>query len=119
MKKLVLFLLFTTLSYAQGASISRIKKSKEPIVLSTKDTLKVDDTIRLMEGSIPDGTFKYVQVLNNFNEPMRLANFRNAFAQQKIKFFKAQDGLVYVFTNFYVINIEYALRNKEVELIKE
>lgn len=107
----------SSLSFAQGASISKVKKSKEPIVLSTKDTLKVDSIIKLNEGSISDGTFKYVQLVNNFNEPIQSANSRAAFSKEKIKFFKEQNGLVYVFTNFFCINIEYALKNKEVEII--
>jgi len=118
MKKIVLLLLLVSgFVNAQGASISLVKKSKEPIVLSSKDTLKVGNSIKLIEGSISDGTFKYVQLLNNFNEPIQLANSRAAFSQEKIKFFKEQNGLVYVFTNFFCINIEYALKNKEVELL--
>lgn len=118
MKKIILLLLLVSgFVNAQGASISRVKKSKEPIVLYTKDTLKVGSIIKLNEGSIPDGTFKYVQLLNNFNEPIQLANSRAAFTQQKIKFFKEQNGLIYVFTDFFCINIEYALKNKEVEKI--
>lgn len=118
MKKIILLLLFTTFSFAQGASISMVKKSKEPLVLSTKDTLQVGSEIKLNEGSINDGTFKYVQLLNNFNEPIQLANSRAAFSQQKVKFFKEQNGVIYVFTKFFCINIEYAIRSKEVELIK-
>ncbi len=118
MKKIVLLLLLVSgVVNAQGASISRVKKSKEPIVLSTKDTLKIGEIIKLNEGSISDGTFKYVQLVNNFNEPIQLANSRAAFTQQKIKFFKEQNGLIYVFTDFFCINIEYALKNKEVEKI--
>lgn len=119
MKKIILLLLLVTgFANAQGASISLAKKSKEPIVISTKDTLKVGDVIKLNEGSINDGTFKYVQLLNNFNEPIQLANSRAAFSQQKIKFFKEQNGLIYVFTNFFCINIEYALKNKETEILR-
>lgn len=118
MRKIILLLLFTNFSFAQGASISLVKKSKEPILLLSKDSLKVGDKIRLNEGSISDGTFKYVQLLNNFNEPIKLANSRSAFSQQDVKFFKEQNGLIYVFTKFYCINIEYALKNKEIELLK-
>lgn len=119
MKKIILLLLFSTITYSQGASISLVAKSKEPVVLTTSDTLKVGMELRLNEGSIPDGTFKYVQLLNNMNEPIQLANSRAAFTQEKIKFFKEQNGITYVFTKFFCINIEYALKNKEVQLLKK
>ena len=55
-------------------------------------------------------------MLNSFNEPISRADSRSAMKRQKIKFFKEQDGTIYMFTKFYVINIEAALISKELSL---
>ena len=121
MKKLFsLFLIgFTVFAFAQGKSISLLKKITEPITISDSIKLSVDDEIKLTLGTNIDGSFKFVQMLNNFNEPIKPADSRASMMKQKIKFFKEQDGVYYVFTKYFVINIEAALMSKEVELVKK
>lgn len=83
------------------------------------DTLKVNDKILIKEGTTPEGSFKYVQSLNNFNEPIKPASSRMAFKTQTILFFKEQDGTMYAFTKYFAVNIEPALNSKELEIIRE
>ena len=119
MKKIMFLLLFVPLiSFSQGKSISLKKKSKEPYVTIKGDTLKVDMQVLIKEGSNGDGGFKYVQLLNNFNEPLYQADSRAAFKKQSIKFFKVEDGTYYLFTNFFCVNIEAALNKNEMEILK-
>jgi hypothetical protein len=68
----------------------------------------------LQLGSNQDGSFKYVQLLNNFNEPIKPADSKSAMKKQKVLFFKEQDGVMYLFTKFYAINLEAAVLSKEV-----
>lgn len=119
MKKLFsLFLIgFTVFAFAQGRSISLLKKITEPITISDSIKLSIDDEIKFSLGTNIDGSFKFVQMLNNFNEPIKPADSRVSMMKQKIKFFKEQEGVYYVFTKYFVINIEAALMSKEVELI--
>ena len=116
MRVLVLLLFISLNVFGQGKSISLVKKSKEPIELINGVTLKVDDEIKIKTGSNADGSFKFIQDLNNFNEPIQNSTSRIAFMKQPIKFFKNENGVNYVFTKFFVINIEAALQEKEVEL---
>ncbi|PKH68900.1 hypothetical protein CXF59_01080 [Flavobacterium sp. ALD4] len=118
MKKIILtLLLIPVIGFSQGKSISLAKKSKEPYITIQGDTLKVDMQILIKEGSNENGKFKYVQVINNFNEPLYQADSRAAFKRQLIKFFKEQDGAYYLFTNYFCINIEAALSRNEIELL--
>lgn len=113
---IIISTIFITLScLGQGRSISFNKKIKSPIVLTSKDTIKIGDIIELQEGTLESGNFKFVQLLNKMNEPIKLANSRFSFTKQPIKFFKEQDGTFYVFTKFYCINIENAVRSGEVK----
>jgi hypothetical protein len=112
---LIILLLVCSVVFGQGRSVSWKKKIKDPIVLSSKDTLKVGDLIELQEGSTEKGQFKFVQLLNNFNEPIQQATSKNAFSKQKILFFKTQDGVYYAFTKFYCINIEPATKANEIK----
>lgn len=119
MKKIILFLLFVPfIGFTQGKSISLRKKIKEPYITMKGDTLKVDMQVLIKEGSNDDGRFKYVQVLNGFNEPLYQADSRAAFKKQPIKFFKNEDGTYYLFTNFFCVNIEAALNKNEIEILK-
>jgi len=119
MKKIMLLLLFIPLiGFTQGKSIALKKKSKEPYITIKGDTLKVDTQVLIKEGSNGDGGFKYVQLLNGFNEPMYQADSRAAFKKQAIKFFKIEDGTYYFFTNFFCVNIEAALIKGEIEILK-
>lgn len=117
MRKLFLILfIMPSIGFAQGKSISFVKKSLEPYITFSKDTIKINQEILLREGSNTDGSFKYIQMLNSFNEPISQADSRSAMKKQKIKFFKEQDGTTYMFTKFYVINIEAALNAKELSI---
>ena len=121
MKKLFsIFLIgFTVFTFAQGSSISLLKKITEPITISDSIKLSIDDEIKFSLGTNIDGSFKFVQMLNNFNEPIKPADSRASMMKQKIKFFKEQEGVYYVFTKYFVINIEAALMSKEVELLNK
>lgn len=121
MKKLLfVFALFTLfLMNAQGRSISWGKKSKAPVELISGDSLKVGQPLLIAIGSNQDRSYKFVQFLNGMNEPIKPADSRATMKKQKNKFFKTQDDVLYVFTKYFVINIEAALRTKEVEVVKE
>lgn len=120
MRKLFLFPLFLTFSlvFSQGKSISLKKKSTAPVELSSGVTLKVGDVLQIGLGLNPDGTYRFVQLLNNFNEPVQPADSRAAMVKQPVKFFKEADGVTYAFTKFFVINIEAALKSEEVKIVK-
>jgi len=124
MKKTALFIfglvVFTiTASFGQGKSISREKKVLVPYVTSNSDTIRIDDEIMLLEGTGTNGQFLYVQLLNGFNEPIKPADSRVASQKQKIIFFKEQEGVTYLFTKFFVVNVESALNKKEIKLLKK
>jgi hypothetical protein len=114
MKLLIFLLVFPAFALAQGKNISFAKKSIEPIVTSQNDTLKVEQEIKIGIGSNVDGSFKYVSFLNSFNEPIKLADSRAAMKKQQVLFFKEQDGTIYLFTKYFVVNIEAALVSKEI-----
>jgi len=118
MKKLILlFALILNLNvFSQGKNISLVSKTMTPYITFSKDTLVVGKTILISEGSNQDGSFKYIQLLNNFNEPVGKAESRFAMKKQEIKFFKEQDGTTYLFTKFFVINIEAAIKSKEIDI---
>jgi hypothetical protein len=103
---------------SQGKSISVVKKSKEPVILASGDTLKVNQTIYFKLGTNPDGSFRFVQDLNNFGEPLRQSTSRTSMMKQPILFFKSKDGVVYAFTKYFVANVEAALLSNEVEILK-
>ena len=109
------FILVSNICFSQGRSVSWKVKIKTPIILSSKDTIKIGDIIELKEGSTEKGNFKFVQLLNNFNEPIQPATSRNAFSKQKILFFKEQDSVYYAFTKFFCINIEPAIKSSEIK----
>jgi hypothetical protein len=115
-KLLSLCMLCSSIIFGQSKNISLVKKSKEPIITANNDTLKVDQEIRIGLGSNEDGSYKYIQLLNRFNEPIEKADSRMAMKKQKISFFKIQDGTTYLFTKYVVLNIEAALLSKEVLL---
>jgi hypothetical protein len=116
MKNLIFILILSTPLFclSQGKSISFASKIKTPYVTFTKDTLTVGQVILVSEGSNQDGSFKYVQLVNNFNEPVSKAESSAAMKKQEIKFFKEQDGTTYLFTKYFVINIEAAIKSKEI-----
>lgn len=104
---------------AQGARITWKKKIKEPIEVNELLTLDVGDKIRVLEGVNQDGGFRFVQLLNNFNEPIELANSRVAYMSDKIKFFKEDNGIYYAFTKYFCINLVPALNNQEIEILSK
>ena len=106
------------LSYGQGMSISLKKKSTTPVFIEN-DSIKVGDVIFFKIGTNLDGSFKFSQDLNNFNEPIRQSGSKISMMKQPIKFFKEADGVVYGFTKYFVVNLGAAILSKEVEIIKE
>ncbi|AQX08034.1 hypothetical protein [Elizabethkingia ursingii] len=120
MRKVLFFftLNVSILSFAQGRNISLSKKIKEPRVLSTGDTLKINQVVFYKLGNNPDGSFRFVQDLNGMNEPIRPSGSRASMMKQPILFFKEKDGVVYAFTKYFVTNIEAAIQTKEIEIIK-
>lgn len=120
MKKIAL--LFSLLScifiFSQGRSISLKKKSTTPVFIEN-DSIKVGDVIFFKIGTNLDGSFKFSQDLNNFNEPIRQSGSKISMMKQPIKFFKEADGVVYGFTKYFVVNLGAAILSKEVEIIKE
>lgn len=118
MKKL-LFIFFIGLSMvvnAQGKSISLTKKSEAPVTINEQQ-IKVGDIIYFQLGANPDGGFRFVQDLNNFNEPVKPSSSRTSMMKQPIKFFKEKDGVVYAFTKYFVANLEAGLKSGELEII--
>ena len=110
-----LLLLSSVAAFGQGRSISRGKKVLTPYALQQGDTLRVGDTIQLTEGTGTNGQFLYVQLVNGFNEPIKPADSRVAAQRQAILFFKEQDGVTYLFTKYFVVNIEAAFNKSEVK----
>lgn len=121
MKKIsiLLFLIFTTLFIAQGRSVSLAKKNLEPVIISTGGSIKINDIIHFQLGQNIDGSFRYVQDLNNFNEPIKSSGSRTAMMKQPIKFFKEKDGVIYAFTKYFSVNLEAAIRSEEIKIIEQ
>lgn len=121
MKRLFSIILigFSFFAFAQGKSISLSKKITEPITISDSIKISVDNEIKINLGTNIDGSFKFIQLLNGFNEPIKAADSRASMMKQKIKFFKEQEGVYYAFTKYFVINIEAALLSNEVQLINK
>lgn len=122
MKKISLSLAFLFFSFVcvfgQGRSISLEKKITEPYITYDGDTLCVNSTsLQLLDCSGDNNQYKYVQLLNNFNEPISTATSKHAMKKQPIKFFKVQDDVVYAFTEYFCINVEAALYSKEIRII--
>lgn len=119
MKKLLLLIAFgiSFFAFSQGKSISLTKKSEAPVTLNEQE-IKVGDIIHFQLGANPDGSFRFVQDLNGFNEPLKPSGSRTSMMKQPIKFFKEKDGVVYAFTKYFVANLEAAIKLKEVEIIK-
>jgi hypothetical protein len=115
---ILVILLFTGNCFAQGKSISKAKKIMTPYITSESDTLSVGQEVMLLDGTGTDGRFLYVQLLNGFNEPIQPADSRASSQKQKILFFKEQEGVTYLFTKFFVINIESAIRKGEFKIIR-
>lgn len=108
-----------TCAYAQGRSISLSKKITTPYVTDDGDTINVKtSTIQLLDASGANNEYRYVQVLNNANEPIQPATSKQAMKKQPVKFFKSQDDVMYAFTEYFCINIEAALYAKEIRILK-
>lgn len=112
----ILLFLFTHSSlFAQGRSISKEPKIYKPYITAQADTVHVGNTVLLKEGVGQNGVFLYVQMLNGFNEPISTADSRAAGQSQKVLFFKEQNGVTYLFTKYFSVNIEPALAKGEIE----
>ena len=106
-------------AYAQGRSISLAKKITTPYVTDDGDTISVKtSTIQLLDASGDNNQYRYVQLLNNANEPIQPATSKHAMKKQPVKFFKSQDDVMYAFTEYFCINIDAALYAKEIRILK-
>ena len=114
---IVMLMAFSAVGYAQGRSISKKPKITTPYITTDGDTLKVGLDVQLLEAAGDNNCYKYVQLLNKFNEPIQPATTRVAFKKQPILFFKEEDGVMYAFTEFFSINIEGALYSKEIRTV--
>lgn len=120
MKYLFVFLLsscFVCAAFGQGRSISTKKKITEPYITSGGDTIKVNTVVMLLEPKGVNNEYKYIQLLNGFNEPIKPANSGAAFKRQPVRFFKEADGAYYLFTKYFCVNIEGALMSEELKII--
>lgn len=111
----MLFCSFLFFVSAQTAKLSLKSKNKiDYCVTSAGDTIKVGDFIQYEEPNITGSTYRYVSFLNKINEPIKNADTRIAFKKEPILFFKEDDGVFYAFTKFTAINVEGAVRSKEI-----
>lgn len=111
-----LFALSAICVHSQGRSISLQKKITEPYITENSDTLAVGSIIQLLPC---DGVeYRFVQLLNGYNEPVKPASSNVAMKKQPILFFKEQDGVTYAFTKYFCINIDAAIYAKEIRWIK-
>lgn len=107
MKVLLISLLFIipVISEAQ-------KKIKDAIVLSTNDTVNINDDILLKKASAKDGIFDFVRTRSDYS-----VNFQYENTRQSILYFKEIDNICYAYTFSFVIDLEKALKNGEIQLI--
>lgn len=95
-----------------AVSVSGQKKIKTPIILSSKDTVRVDDVIVLKKGTEPDGRFKFVRtVTSSFPAPAKCEGY-----EQEIYYFKNFDEEYKAFTVGFVVSLEDALKSGEIEI---
>lgn len=93
-------------------SVSGQKKIKTPIILSSKDTVRVNDVIVLKKGTEPDGRFKFVRtVTSSFPAPAKCEGY-----EQEIYYFKNFDEEYKAFTVGFVVSLEDALKSGEIEI---
>ena len=116
---LILLCAICACAHSQGRSISLAKKITTPYVTDEGDTIAVKtSTIQLLDCSGDNNQYRYVQLLNNANEPIQPATAKHAMKKQPVKFFKTQDDVMYAFTEYFCINIEAALYAKEIRILK-
>ncbi len=111
--------LIMSTAFAQGRSISRAKKIKDPYKTPSGEVLNVGSMIKLLSPENRAQEYSYVTALNNFNEPIAPVSARMKGKTQPVKFFKEDDGVMYLFTNFFVVNIDAALEAEEIKIVKE
>lgn len=122
MKKIIttaVLALIALVAFGQGRSISKLPKITTPYITEAGDTLAVGMEIQLLDGTGDRNTFRYVQLLNKFNEPIQPATSKAAMKKQPIVFFKEEDGVMYAFTDFFCINIEAALYKEEIRVVRK
>lgn len=122
MKKIIttaIIALAALTAFGQGRSISKLPKITTPYITEAGDTLAVGTEVQLLDGTGDRNTFRYVQLLNKFNEPIQPATSKAAMKKQPIVFFKEEDGVMYAFTDFFCINIEAALYKEEIRIIRK
>lgn len=91
-------------------SVSGQKKIKTPIVLSSKDTVRVDDVIVLKKGTEPDGRFKFVRtVTSSFPAPAKCEGY-----EQEVYYFKYIDDTYYAYTIGFEVDLKEAIGSGEI-----
>lgn len=92
-----------------SCSLFAQKKIKNSVILSTNDTVSINDIIILKKGIAINNTFQFVRTRSNFNVPSQYEG-----SQQKISFFKEIDNKYYAYTFNFLVNLEEALNNGEI-----
>lgn len=107
MKTLIfsLLLILPVLSEAQ-------KKIKDAVILSTNDTVNINDEIILKKGSGPDGVFDFIRTRSDYSVNSQYENTR-----QSILYFKEIDNICYAYTFSFIIDLEKALKIGEIQLM--
>lgn len=93
-----------------AVSVSGQKKIKTPIILSSKDTVRVNDVIVLKKGTEPDGRFKFVRtVTSSFPAPAKCEGY-----EQEISYFKYINDTYYAYTIGFEVDLKEAIGSGEI-----
>gem|GEM_PF-175789 len=92
-----------------SCSLFAQKKIKNSVVLSTNDTVSVNDAIILKKGSSQDAAFSFVRTRSDYSVSSQYSN-----TQQEILYFKEIDNICYAYTFSFIIDLEKALKNGEI-----
>lgn len=82
------------------------------------DTLKVGQTIQLMNTSGCTDSYKFVYLLNNMNNPLQPAKTNIVLRKEEIIKFKDYNGVIYAITKFMGFQPDMALLTKEIRVVK-
>lgn len=95
-----------------SCSLFAQKKIKNSVVLSTNDTVSVNDAIILKKGSSQDAAFSFVRTRSDYSVSSQYSN-----TQQEILYFKEIDSICYAYTFSFVVDLEKALKSDEIQLV--
>lgn len=106
--KTTLLLIFLSLS----CSLFAQKKIKNSVILTTNDTVSINDAIILKKGSAQNADFNFVRTRSDYSVSSQYNN-----TQQVILYFKEIDSICYAFTFSFIIDLEKALESDEINLV--